>query len=240
MLAKKFGSQNPSGYLISEKLDGYRAVWDGSKFLSKEGNVIYAPAFFTEALPKTPLDGEIWAGRSSFEQVASAIKGSLEANWKRVIYVAFDVPIKKVPLEERLAMIPENLGRFASKLQHEVCEGKKQLDEMLKSVISIGGEGVMLRRPGSFYFSGRTDALLKYKAWHDAEGVVISYLEGTRKGMVGAIIVQTKDGQVKVGTLPEKVRANPPKIGTVITYRYSIKSAKGKPKSAFYVREHLA
>jgi DNA ligase-1 len=68
---------NPTGWWMSEKLDGvrcvnkteyfsfqrlfdYRAYWNGSNFYSRQGNLFHAPDFFKAKLPKTPLDGEIW------------------------------------------------------------------------------------------------------------------------------------------------------------------------------------
>ena len=37
-------SIDPTGWLISEKLDGARAWWDGSRFISRGGNPFHAPA----------------------------------------------------------------------------------------------------------------------------------------------------------------------------------------------------
>ena len=48
---------DPIGYLVSEKLDGVRALWDGSELRFRSGRPIAAPAWFTEALPATALDG---------------------------------------------------------------------------------------------------------------------------------------------------------------------------------------
>jgi DNA ligase-1 len=52
-----------TGWWMSEKLDGVRAWWDGQKFLSRQGNVYYAPDWFTAGLPNVPLDGELWLNR---------------------------------------------------------------------------------------------------------------------------------------------------------------------------------
>lgn len=54
---------DPAGWIVSEKLNGCRAFWDGSQLWSRGGNVIPAPAWFTAGLPTSPLDGEVWAGR---------------------------------------------------------------------------------------------------------------------------------------------------------------------------------
>lgn len=48
-------------------MDGFRGEWDGTHLRSRNGNIINAPRWFTKDFPKTPLDGEIWAGRGSFE-----------------------------------------------------------------------------------------------------------------------------------------------------------------------------
>jgi DNA ligase-1 len=50
---------DPAGYLVSEKLDGVRAVWDGKVLRFRSGRVVAAPAWFTAKLPKESLDGEL-------------------------------------------------------------------------------------------------------------------------------------------------------------------------------------
>lgn len=50
-------------YWVSEKLDGVRGYWDGEKMLTRGGERIAAPDWFTAGLPKIPMDGELWVGR---------------------------------------------------------------------------------------------------------------------------------------------------------------------------------
>eukprot|EP01124_Arcella_intermedia_P002785 TRINITY_DN11518_c0_g1_i4.p1 TRINITY_DN11518_c0_g1~~TRINITY_DN11518_c0_g1_i4.p1 ORF type:complete len:468 (-),score=107.57 TRINITY_DN11518_c0_g1_i4:30-1433(-) len=53
--------QDPTGWYISEKLDGYRAFWDGSKLYSKNGTLFPIPLDFTHSFPSNIcLDGELW------------------------------------------------------------------------------------------------------------------------------------------------------------------------------------
>ena len=59
-------SVDPAHYLVSEKFDGVRAVWDGKVLRFRSGNVVNAPQWFIEKLPKTPLDGELWLARGKF------------------------------------------------------------------------------------------------------------------------------------------------------------------------------
>lgn len=46
-----------TGGWISEKLDGMRVWWDGTRFLSRQGNEFHAPPWFTAGLSKIPLVG---------------------------------------------------------------------------------------------------------------------------------------------------------------------------------------
>uniref|UniRef100_H3HE25 DNA ligase OB-like domain-containing protein n=1 Tax=Phytophthora ramorum TaxID=164328 RepID=H3HE25_PHYRM len=57
---------DPTGWWVSEKLDGVRAFWDSSKkiFLSRLGNEYPAPSWFTARFPgDVDLDGELFGGR---------------------------------------------------------------------------------------------------------------------------------------------------------------------------------
>src|SRR5262245_35748711 len=65
------GTTDPTGWWLSEKLDGVRAYWDGRQFLSRLGNVFYAPDWFVAGLPEAPLDGELWLGRKQFQRTVS-------------------------------------------------------------------------------------------------------------------------------------------------------------------------
>lgn len=60
----------------------------------------------------------------------------------------------------------------------------KMIGERCDDVVSRGGEGVMIRRPESFWVPSRSWDLLKHKPFMDAEGVVTGYQFGreTDKG----------------------------------------------------------
>ena len=50
MEAEKYIYQNVDGWLVSEKLNGVRAVWDGDDLYSKNGNKFNAPEWFKKLL----------------------------------------------------------------------------------------------------------------------------------------------------------------------------------------------
>lgn len=69
-------AQDLTGWWMSEKLDGVRCWWDGERFISRLGNEFRAPKWFTEGLPKTNLDGELWMGRKLFQQTVGASRSA--------------------------------------------------------------------------------------------------------------------------------------------------------------------
>ena len=55
LLAEVYRNQvDVSQYLVSEKLDGVRAIWDGETLRFRSGKQINAPHWFVDGLPTTP------------------------------------------------------------------------------------------------------------------------------------------------------------------------------------------
>lgn len=57
---------DPTGWIMSEKLDGVRCFWTGSVMYSRNGNRFFFPKFFTRNWPNSQLDGELFIGRGKF------------------------------------------------------------------------------------------------------------------------------------------------------------------------------
>jgi DNA ligase 1 len=236
--------EDPQGWWISEKLDGVRAYWDGKQFISRLGNPFLAPKWFTADLPKTPLDGELWIGRKRFQETVSVVRRVKGGDaWKQVSYQVFDAPASQAPFEERLEALSTLLpavATFAQRLEHVLCEGAEHLQRELARVEGLGGEGLMLRRPGSRYETGRSSTLLKVKSFHDAEAKVIGHSagKGKHKGKVGSLTCVAADGtEFSVGTgLSDAERKSPPPIGAIVTYRYQELTKAGVPRFPSFVR----
>ncbi len=249
LLAHKWEvDHDPTGWWMSEKLDGIRAYWDGEGFVSRLGNRFLAPDWFTADLPADTLDGELWVGRKKFQVTTSIVRsGAAGQAWKDVTYVVFDAPNAKGGFEDRIAHAKKIFARaeapHARVLEHEQCTGIAHLREELARVESLGGEGLMLRRPGSKYEVGRSQSLLKVKTFHDAEARVIGHAPGTgkHKGRLGALIVELPGGVTfNVGTgFSDAEREAPPALGAVITFRYQELSDDGVPRFPSYVGERI-
>lgn len=249
LLAHKWETHHdPTSWWMSEKLDGVRAYWDGEAFVSRLGNRFFAPDWFVEDLPADTLDGELWVDRKKFSKTISIVRsGAAGQEWKDVRYVIFDAPNAKGGFEERIAHAKKVIERAAAPhanvLDHVQCEGFEHLKEELARVEALGGEGLMLRRPGSKYEIGRSQSLLKVKTFHDTEARVIDHAPGAgkHKGRLGALVCQLPDGTTfNVGTgFTDAERQNPPKIGSVITFRYQELTDDGVPRFPSYVGERI-
>ncbi|VTR99251.1 DNA ligase [Tuwongella immobilis] len=235
-----------SGWWMSEKLDGVRAFWDGKQFLSRQGNFYHAPDWFLDGLPETPLDGELWIARKAFQRTVGIVRRQDKTDlWKDVRFLIFDAPQQSGGFEDRLAFVQDLLAsrppKFATALEQQRCRSLEHLREELTRVESLGGEGLMLRQPGSNYEVGRSSTLVKVKTFHDAEAVVIGHQAGLgkHKGRVGALLVRLANGiEFAVGTgLSDREREQPPAIGATITFRYQEFSDAGVPRFPSYVRE---
>lgn len=237
-------SLDPAGWWMSEKLDGVRAFWDGQQFLSRQGNLYHAPDWFVAGLPKTPLDGELWLDRKAFQRTVSIVRRQDKGEqWRSIRYLIFDAPGASGKFEERVEFLKEgNRGwknQFSSIHEHAVCRDVEHLRAELQRIESLGGEGLMLREPGSKYVPGRSTTLLKVKTFHDAEAEVIGHEpgKGRHQGRLGALTVKLPNGkEVSIGTgFSDRDREQPPALGTLITFRYQELSDGGIPRFPSFV-----
>lgn len=221
---------NLAQYLVSEKYDGVRAIWDGKTMLTRQGNTINAPTWFTKDLPKTPLDGELWLARGEFDALSGAVRkdSAIDAEWQKITYHIFELPNGKGTFEMRAKRIVEivkqaNLPHLKAVTQFRV-KNEIELKKRLKQVVASGGEGLMLHKADAKYITGRNAALIKLKPLFDAEATVVAHTagKGKYKGKLGALVVETADGiRFKLGTgFSDAERENPPQIGSLITYTY--------------------
>ena len=238
-------AQDLSGWWISEKLDGVRAYWDGRQFISRQGNLYHAPDWFVEGLPDYPLDGELWLDRKAFQRTVGIVRRQDKSeHWKEIRFIIFDSPALTDPFEKRMKTLHSEVDGWkathAEVLPHMICESLDHLRQELARVEALGGEGLMLRQPGSNYVPGRSSTLLKVKTFHDAEAEVIGHEpgKGKHKGKLGAVHVRLPNGkEFAVGTgFSDKQRADPPAIGSTITFRYQELSDAGIPRFPSFVR----
>jgi len=241
LLLKTYKDQNITGWVMSEKLDGIRAYWNGKHLISRGGKIIHAPKWFTKHYPPFEIDGELWTKRGDFENISSIVRDKVPGHeWEKVKHCIFEVPHAKGGLSERLSKVKPYEDEVIKIIPQTKVENKEQLARFLKKIEAKGGEGVVVRDPHAPYIDKRTSKALKVKTFHDAECEVIGYTKGKGKyrDVIGAIECQLDDGtRFKIGSgLSNAQRINPPNIGEMITFQYQKFTKYGKPRFPIFVR----
>ena len=242
LLLKVYKDQNLSGWVMSEKLDGIRGYWDGKQLLTRQGNIIYAPKWFTKNYPPFPIDGELWSKRGDFDFISATIRDKVpdDKAWKKITHNIFEVPNAKGDLFERLSKVKPYQSNIIKIIPQIKIKNKQHLKQFLKIIENKGGEGVVVRDPKAPYINKRTNKALKVKSFYDTECKVIGYTKGKGKykGMLGALICELPHKIVfKIGSgFTLKQRSNPPKIGNIVTFKYKEWTKNGKPRFPVFLR----
>jgi DNA ligase-1 len=241
---------DPAGYLVSEKYDGVRALWDGKRLRFRSGRLVAAPAWFLAKLPALPLDGELWLAHGRFEALSGTVRKAvpIDDEWLAVRYMVFELPGAPGTYAERAAQIVRVVDAAAwpalIAVEQRVIGDREGLKRRLDAVVREGGEGLVLHRAEAPYLTGRSGALLKLKPLDDAEAVVIAQVAGHGKyaGQLGALRVRTPEGaSLLIGTgFSDAERAAPPPVGSTVTYTHRGFTRTGSPRFASFLRRHEA
>ncbi|WP_354401791.1 DNA ligase [Variovorax sp. OAS795] len=236
-------------YWVSEKYDGVRGYWDGTRLWTRGGEPVMAPAWFTARLPKQPLDGELWAGRGQFALAVATVRSQTpnDTAWHSMRFMVFDLPGHGGEFTARLAalrkLLPITDAPWVVAVPQERATTPAELQALLDKTVKMGGEGLMLHRGGSLYRAERTSDLLKVKLHEDAEARVVGHVPGKGRhgGRLGALLVETPEGKrFKLGTgLTDAEREDPPALGSWVTYRFDGTHPGGLPRFARFVRVRL-
>ena len=250
----EFKDQNISGWLASEKLDGVRAYWDGENLLSRQGKKLNAPQSFTKNFPKFALDGELYATGLKFEEIQATVMDKLpdEKAWSRLKFHVFDVPEASGGLLARLEVLAKFLKNEPNEnliiIKQIKMRDNAQFLKFTENIIANGGEGAVVREPNEPYERKRSKNALKFKKFKDAECEVIAVNKGSGKyaNLAGSLTCKAlggKEGEPKEGTifkigsgLSDKNRQDPPKIGSIITYKFQNLTSNGKPRFPIFLR----
>lgn len=238
-------SQDVTGWLMSEKLDGMRAIWNGHMLTSRQGNPINAPQWFIDGLPPFAIDGELWTKRGDFENVLSIVRQQTpDDRWRSISYNIFEVPNQSGGLLARLAVLEDYLTKhpqtFVKIIKQSPISSSNQLKTDLERITALGGEGLVVRKPETQYHSGRSADDLKVKQYQDAECTVIGYKagQGKYKGKTGALQCQLLSGlTIYIGSgLSDQQREFPPKIASLITFKYYGYTKNNIPRFPVFMR----
>ncbi len=241
-------SQDVSGWLMSEKLDGIRAVWDGKALSTRKGNPIHAPEWFIAGLPPFAIDGELWTKRNDFDSISSIVRQQVpDERWQLISYNIFEVPNQAGGLLTRLAVLEDYLANhpvsFLRLIPQTTIDSPAALEAELDRVIALKGEGLVVRKPDTPYQTGRSSSALKVKRAQDTECTVIAYRAGKGKyaGLTGALKCELPSGiQFYIGSgLSDQQRKSPPAIGSKVTFKHYGFTKNNKPRFPVFIRERV-
>ena len=256
----EYKGQNVGGWLASEKLDGVRAYWDGRNLRSRNGKILAAPEGWSAHFPPFALDGELYTARGEFEKIQSTVMDKTPniAAWSEVKFYIFDVPEASGGLLERLSELEKFIaknpqaGQNLKIIKQVKVKDNAEFEAFAGHIVAKGGEGAVAREPNAPYERKRSKNALKYKKFKDAECEVTAVNAGTGKfaGLMGSVTCKAlsaaglnSDEQIasgvkfKIGSgFSYEERANPPKIGSIITYKYQNLTAKGLPRFPVFLR----
>ena len=232
----EYKGQNVGGWLASEKLDGVRAYWDGRNLLSRNGKIIAAPGGWSTYFPPFALDGELYTARGEFEKIQSTVmdKTPNVTAWSEIKFYVFDVPEANGGLLERLSELEKFIlqnpqaGQNLKIIKQVKVKDNAEFEAFAEAVIAKGGEGAVVREPNAPYERKRSkNAGLMGSVTCKSIGVAGSNPDEQIASGV----------KFKVGSgFSDEDRANPPKIGSIITYKYQNLTAKGVPRFPVFLR----
>jgi bifunctional non-homologous end joining protein LigD len=252
-------------WLFEVKLDGYRilARLDAGKvtLVSRNGKDWTARfpdvAAAIAALPakQAVLDGEIVVvlpnGTTSFQALQNALSHGRGAN---VVYYAFDLlhldgyDLTKAAIEDRKALLEPLLAEADASLrygEHVVGRGVS----FHRAACQHALEGVIAKRAGAAYRSGRSAEWLKIKCMDRQEMVIGGYTDpaGSRKGL-GALLLGVHDqkggtlrfaGKVGTGFDDATLRALAQRLGKLETKASPFSDLTRAPRGVHWVKPAL-
>jgi len=241
LLLKVYKNQDLKGWVMSEKLDGIRAYWNGKKLISRGGKVIHAPSWFTKDFPPFEIDGELWSRRKNFENISSVVRDKEPSKeWHQISYNIFEVPHASGGLFARLAKVKPYESKRLKIIVQIPIKSKKDMLVYLHKLERKGAEGLVVRDPLAPYIDVRTSKALKVKSFLDDECRVIGYTKGKGKylGMIGALKCELISGVLfKIGSgFSDAERKNPPPIGSRVTFKYKELTKYKKPRFPVFLR----
>lgn len=225
MRAEKASLQDFRYPLIgSPKLDGIRALAKDGQPLSRTLKVIpnrFVQRCFSEAADALQgLDGELivgdpW-GHDVYRRTDSAVMThSGEPNFHYYVFDRWDVTA--IPYKERLGTVRRKANQYPSWvriLDAETINNQEELLAYEEGCLTMGYEGLMLRKPEGRYKYGKSTLnegyLMKFKRFVDTEAEIVGFTELMRNDNEAEIneLGLTKRSKVSANMTPMGVLGN--------------------------------
>ena len=190
-----------ASWFATPKLDGVRAVFIPEHgFFTRTNKPINGLDSIAEVLEEecrnrglSFVDGELIASGGSFQVSQSVILGSDHAGKSSIEYHVFAVGGDFRNTEDMLKAIPHTPEARIFRVKSEAIPNTfEAVEETCRKFTAQGYEGVVLRHPEVAYFEGRSNHLLKYKFFKEADLKIIGVIEGEGRlaGTLGSLVVE--------------------------------------------------
>jgi len=148
-----------------------------------------------------------------------------EDNWKEISFKIYDLPFLVQPIEKRIEFlknlkIPEN--NYHHVVPYIKCEGNSHALQELEKITKENGDGIVLRKPKSFYEQKRDHSsllrgIIRFQVTANVVGH--NFLKRKKDKILRGLLVSVGENiHFEIGKgLSEAVKNYPPPIGTQIT-----------------------
>ena len=139
------------------------------------------------------VDGELILSGGSFQASQSAILAAEHAGKSKIEYHVFAVGGSFKDTQTMLKELPDFPEARIFRVESEVIPNTfKAVETACRKFTDKGYEGVVLRHPDIPYYEGRSNHLLKYKFFKEADLRIIGVIDGEGRlaGTIGSLVVE--------------------------------------------------
>jgi len=207
-------------WYASPKLDGLRCYFTHGKLLTRNGHeimgfdhIINELNGIVERYDLDFVDGELYSKEVNFQEIQGAVMSNKNINPERkskIKYNIFAIGNKKFKntkdmISLKKEIFNKNLFEYLVLIEDTFIPNLPEpIKTLCEHYMSMGYEGIMLRDTEKWYDWKRSNALLKYKLFKEADFKIIGFNEGEKgtkyEGTLGTIIVSGKydnnDGRI--------------------------------------------
>jgi len=244
------------------KLDGIRCTIDHRGMLSRGGKPIVAAPHIMEALQAKvdegiSFDGELYNHdlKHDFNKIISLVRklkpteADLKESREKVQFWCYDIIDTSKSFEDRFIKQDHFAGindKCIVRVPSILAKNHEEVQRLHGQYLEEGYEGSIIRDPNAVYKHTRTDALLKYKDFKDAEWEILDVVEGVgaRTGTVGFCIMKHHDGSTfkcnvkgNFDYLADFLKNKDKHIGHMATIKYfNLTPDRGIPRFGYIIK----
>ena len=196
-------------WFATPKFDGVRAVFIPDRgFFTRNDKPIYGLDHMSGILQEfcgkrglSFVDGELVLAGRSFQASQSAILAAQHDEKSNIEFHVFAVGGSFKDTQEMLKELPDFPEARIFRVESEAIPNTfEAVDMACRKFTQQGYEGVVLRHPDIPYYEGRSNHLLKYKFFKEADLRIVGVIDGEGRlaGTLGSLVVEGTIGGLSV------------------------------------------